>query len=44
MNFLDHIWLIPLFPLFGAALMLLIGRLDRSLSPVAVAPVLSRAC
>jgi NADH-quinone oxidoreductase subunit L len=24
--FLDHIWLIPLFPLAGAALMLLIGR------------------
>jgi NADH-quinone oxidoreductase subunit L len=23
--FLDHIWLIPLFPLFGAALMLLLG-------------------
>ncbi len=29
MNFLDSIWLIPLFPLFGAAVMLLIGkRLD----------------
>ncbi len=26
MNFLDSIWLIPLFPLFGAAVMLLIGR------------------
>ena len=26
MNFLDQIWLIPLFPLFGAALMLLIGK------------------
>ena len=26
MNFLDLIWLIPLIPLFGAALMLLIGR------------------
>jgi NADH-quinone oxidoreductase subunit L len=25
-NFLDQIWLIPLFPLFGAALMLLIGK------------------
>ncbi|MGH9674864.1 MAG: NADH-quinone oxidoreductase subunit L, partial [Bryobacteraceae bacterium] len=29
MNFLDSIWLIPLFPLFGAAVMLLLGkRLD----------------
>ena len=29
MNFLDLIWLIPLFPLAGAAAMLLIGwRLD----------------
>ena len=26
MNFLDSIWLIPLFPLFGAAMMLLLGR------------------
>ena len=26
MNFLDAIWLIPLFPLFGAAVMLLIGK------------------
>ena len=26
MNFLDSIWLIPLFPLFGAAVMLLLGR------------------
>src|SRR5689334_21344396 len=26
MNFLDYIWLIPLFPLFGAALMLLFGK------------------
>ena len=26
MNFLDLIWLIPLFPLCGAAIMLLIGR------------------
>jgi len=26
MNFLDQIWLIPLFPLFGAAAMLLFGR------------------
>src|SRR4249920_1198475 len=27
MNFLDHIWLIPLFPLCGAALMLLFGKM-----------------
>src|SRR5215510_14178499 len=27
MNFLDLIWLIPLFPLLGAALMLLFGKL-----------------
>ena len=27
MNFLDQIWLIPLFPLFGALLMLLFGKL-----------------
>ena len=26
MNFLDQIWLIPLFPLLGAALMLLFGK------------------
>ncbi len=26
MNFLDSIWLIPLFPLFGAAVMLFLGR------------------
>ncbi len=40
MNFLDQIWLIPLFPLFGAALMLLVGRkLDpQPASDVAVAP------
>src|SRR4029453_16220059 len=40
MNFLDHIWLIPLFPLFGAALILLIGKkLDpQPASEVAVAP------
>jgi hypothetical protein len=25
-NFLDQIWLIPLFPLFGAALMFLFGK------------------
>ncbi|MDE3165981.1 MAG: hypothetical protein KGN36_09255, partial [Acidobacteriota bacterium] len=38
--FLDHIWLIPLFPLCGAALMLLLGsRLDpQPASDVAVAP------
>ena len=30
MSFLDKIWLIPLFPLFGSAIMLLVGRkLDR---------------
>ncbi len=40
MNFLDQIWLIPLFPLFGAALMLLLGkRLDpQPKSIVAIAP------
>ena len=40
MNFIDLIWLIPLFPLFGAALMLLAGkRLDpQPASDVAVAP------
>jgi NADH-quinone oxidoreductase subunit L len=40
MNFLDHIWLIPLFPLFGAAMMLLLGKkLDpQPASEVAVAP------
>ena len=40
MNFLDQIWLIPLFPLFGAALMLLVGKfLDpQPVSAVAVAP------
>jgi NADH-quinone oxidoreductase subunit L len=39
-NFLDLIWLIPLFPLFGALLMLLAGkRLDpQPASDVAVAP------
>lgn len=38
--FLEHIWLIPLFPLCGAALMLLLGsRLDpQPESDVAVAP------
>ncbi len=40
MNFLDLIWLIPLFPLFGAAAMLLLGkRLDpQPASAVALAP------
>ena len=40
MNFLDQIWLIPLFPLFGAALMLAVGKfLDpQPASDVAVAP------
>ena len=39
MNFLDLIWLIPLFPLFGAAMMLLFGKkLDpQPASEVAVA-------
>ena len=40
MNFLDYIWLIPLFPLAGAALMLLSGKkLDpQPPSTVAIAP------
>ena len=40
MNFLDQIWLIPLFPLLGAVLMLLLGKkLDpQSASTVAIAP------
>ena len=40
MNFLPLIWLIPLFPLFGALLMLLFGRLldPQPPSEVAVAP------
>ena len=40
MNFLDQIWLIPLFPLFGAALMFLFGRMldPQPVSDVAVAP------
>ena len=40
MNFLNLIWLIPLFPLFGAALMLLVGkRLEpQPVSDVAIAP------
>ncbi len=42
MNFLDNIWLIPLFPLFGAFLMLAVGKwLDpQSQSEVALAPEL----
>ena len=40
MNFLDQIWLIPLFPLFGAAVMLLLGKKfdPQPPSEVAVAP------
>ena len=40
MNFLDLIWLIPLFPLGGAVLMLLLGKLldPQPVSEVAVAP------
>jgi NADH-quinone oxidoreductase subunit L len=40
MNFLDYIWLIPMFPLCGAALMLLFGKkLDpQPPSTVAIAP------
>jgi NADH-quinone oxidoreductase subunit L len=40
MNFLDQIWLIPLFPLFGAAVMLLLGRKfdPQPPSEVAIAP------
>jgi NADH-quinone oxidoreductase subunit L len=39
-NFLDLIWLIPLFPLFGAATMLFFGKLldPQPVSEVAVAP------
>src|ERR1700722_4554499 len=45
MNFLDHIWLIPLFPLCGAALMLMFGKkLDpQPVSDVAVAPGVEHA-
>ena len=40
MKFLDLIWLIPLFPLAGAVLMLLTGKLldPQPPSDVAVAP------
>ena len=43
MNFLDQIWLIPLFPLFGALLMLLAGKLldPQPVSDVAVAGALA---
>jgi NADH-quinone oxidoreductase subunit L len=43
-NFLDQIWLIPLFPLFGALLMLLAGKLldPQPVSDVAVAPDVPR--
>jgi NADH-quinone oxidoreductase subunit L len=46
MSFLDQIWLIPLFPLFSAAVMLLVGRkLDPQgeLSESALAPELATA-
>src|SRR5689334_15788243 len=45
MNFLDLIWLIPLFPLFGALIMLLFGRkLDpQPPSDVMLAPELAQA-
>ncbi len=45
MTFLNSIWLIPLFPLFGALVMLLIGRkLDpQAPSEVAVAPDVGQA-
>ncbi len=45
MSFLDNIWLIPLFPLFGAAVMLLAGKkLDpQGPSRVAVADGVSDA-
>ncbi len=40
MNFLDQIWLIPLFPLFGALVMLLLGKKfdPQPPSEVAIAP------
>ena len=40
MNFLENIWLIPLFPLFGAAVMLFLGRKfdPQAPSKLAVAP------
>src|SRR6478672_13641379 len=37
MNFLDLIWLIPLFPLCGAALMLLFGKMLDPQPPSTVA-------
>jgi len=44
-NFLDLIWLIPLFPLCGAVLMLLFGKLldPQPVSDVAVAPGVEHA-
>ena len=43
MNFLDQIWLIPLFPLFGAALMFFFGKMldSQPASDVALAPGLA---
>src|SRR5713226_7514127 len=40
MKFLDYIWLIPLFPLFGAGVMLFLGRFfdPQPASEVAIAP------
>jgi NADH-quinone oxidoreductase subunit L len=45
LNFLDLIWLIPLFPLGGAVLMLLLGKLldPQPASSVAVAPGVEHA-
>jgi len=45
MNFLDSIWLIPLFPLLGAAVMLVLGRRfdPQPVSPEALAPELAEA-
>ena len=45
MNFLDQIWLIPLFPLMGAVLMLLFGKMldPQPASEVALLPELQSA-
>ena len=45
MNFLDQIWLIPLFPLLGAIAMLLVGKMldPQPPSEVALAPGLEHA-
>jgi NADH-quinone oxidoreductase subunit L len=45
MNFLDSIWLIPLFPLLGAVVMLALGRRfdPQPVSPEALAPELAEA-